>query len=218
MILSANDHVEVGIGRLYSPPFLGRFLLYRLFDINHTILICHQETGSVSASKQGNMAAMVAKYAPPAIIYAHCCFESAFANVDDLLSIPPVELPVPGDAACTERFKNLDIRLEQYNLALTEKLMVAYQQEPQRTMRIENTNYRVSGPINVVYWPTRIQAAHIVSHCIKVSLYNRNNKRNYDLESIPGWELSALDMEETGQPPVEVALKADTPDVQPTTM
>jgi len=210
-MLSANDHIEVGIGRLYGPPFLSRFLLYRLFDLNQAILICHRETSSVSASSHGKLTAMRATYVPPAVIYAHCCCESAIANVEELLRLPAVEIPAPANKAIIERLNDLAIRLEEYNLALTEKLIVAYEKEPRHTMPIEKSSYRVTGPINVAYWPDRIQSANIKRHCIKVSVSKWNTKTCYNIESVADWGLSAFDMEEVGQPPFEVNLERDTP-------
>lgn len=211
MMLSQNDYIEVGIGCLYAPPFLSRFLLYRLFECDQAILIYHRETSSSgSASSHGRVTTMVATYVPPTVIYAHCCFESAFANVEDLLRLPAAEIPVPKNAAIIERFNNLTIRLEEFNLGLTEKKIVAFEKEPRHTMRIGKSDYHVTGPVNVSYWPDRVQTGILKLRCIKLSVGKWNTKTSYNIESVGHWGLTALDMEEVGQPPIEVNLERVT--------
>lgn len=210
MILSENDYIEVGIGSLYGPPFLSRFLLYRLFESDQAILFYHRETGSVSASSHSKVTTMVATYVPPAVIYAHCCSESASANVEDLLKLPAKEIPVPTNATTIERFNDLAVRIEVFALALTEKKIIAFEKEHRQTMRIGESDYYVTGPVNVSYWPDRVQSANLKLRCIKLSVYKWNTEMSYNIQSVSNWGLTALDMEEVGRPPLEVNLERVT--------
>jgi hypothetical protein len=210
MTLSENDYIMVGIGHLYGAPVMSRFLIYRLYESNQTILIYHQQETRVSASIHGKVTEMVATCGWPTTVYVHSCSASAFANLNDLLELPATEMPVPRSVATIERFNNLTIRLESFDLAYTEKMLAAYENKPIRTLRIGKSDYDVTGPINVAYWPEKVQYEMLKLRCMKVSISTWNDKMSCNIESIANWSLTALDMEEGRQPTLEVTLKRRT--------
>jgi hypothetical protein len=207
MCLSENDYIYVGAGHLYGPPFLSRFLLYRLFDCNQAILIHHGETGVVSASSHGNVTKMVATEVPITVIYAHCCFESALVSMKELLKLPSVEIPMPRNAPIIKTFEEFAIRLEEFNLSLTEKMMFARENLPRQTLKFRESDYQVTGPVNVSFWPEKVLSSNLTFRCIKLSVAKSNTETDYNIQSDFDWGLTALDMEEDGQPPFEVNLE-----------
>jgi hypothetical protein len=207
MILSENDYIEVGTGHLYGPPFLSRFLIYRLFDCNQAILIYHREIGVVSGSRHGNVTISVATEVPITVIYVHCCFESAFANMKELLKLPGVEMQIPKNAPTIRRFDKFTILLEEFNLSLTEKILMANRRSPQQTLKLGKSDYQVAGPFNVSFWPEKVQLSNIKLGCIKVSVINSNKETDYNIQFGCDWGLAAVDMEENNQPPFEINLE-----------
>jgi hypothetical protein len=181
MTLSENDYIDVGIGHLYGPPFLSRFLLYRLLDCNQAILIHHRQESRVSASTHGKVVEMNVTVGWPTIVYVHYCSTSASVKLNDLLELPATEMPVPRSVATIERFNNLTIRIESFDLALTEKKLIAYEKMPRRTMRIRKSGYHVTGPIDVAYWPNKVQSGNVKVRCMKLSVGKWNNETNYNI-------------------------------------
>jgi hypothetical protein len=207
MILAENDYIEVGIGRLFSPPFLSRFLLYRIFESNQALLFHHLETGSVSATSQGKVTTMIATYIAPTVIYAHYCSKSASDNVEDLLKLPAKEMRVPTNTPTIEQFDDLDVRSEAFALPFSDKKIIAIAKEQRPTMAIGKSDYRVTGPVNVSLWPGKVQTAKLKICCTKLSVYKRNTKAHYNVQSVSNWSLTAFDMDEIQRAPLELSLE-----------
>jgi hypothetical protein len=208
MFLSKNDQIEVGLGCLYGPPFLSRFLIYRIFGSKRTILLRHKEAiVDSTVSTFGNVTEVSARFVHPTIIYVHCCFDSAFAGLDDLLRLPAVEMPVPKSAATIAQLEDVTVRLERLDVGYTEKIIVARETENQRTMRLEKSDFQVTGPIKITLWPSKAQIKDSKRRYIKVSVGISGSDIGYDLDSAGDWSLTALGMEDAGLTPLEVNLE-----------
>jgi hypothetical protein len=130
--------------------------------------------------------------------------------VENLLILPATEMPLPKNGVAVKSFDNLTIRIEPFDLVLTEKRIVAYEQVPRNTIRIASSNYRVTGPVNVSYWSDKVQPRNIKLHCLKVSVNDIDNGQSYNLESDGDWSLTAFDIEEDNLPILEVNLNLVT--------
>jgi hypothetical protein len=126
------------------------------------------------------------------------------------MRLPVVEIPVPGTGTTIKRLNNLTIGIQQFDLGLTEKIVVAFEKGHRHTMRIGESDYHVTGPVNVSYWPHRVQTGIVKLHCLKVFIRNGDSRTSYNIQSITDWQLTALDMEEVGEPRLEVSLERIT--------
>ncbi len=205
MILSPNDYIEVGVGQLYSPPFLSRILIYRFFDYGQAVLIYHRETSNIAIDNHSKGATMIATEIPPTLVYVHCCFESADISLSNLLKQQAVEIPMPTKLPVVEKFKNLSIRLEQFALKFTEKIIVTDKKEQQQMLFLGNSDYRVTGPVRILTTPEIIKSSNVKLNCIKASVTNINSETVSKAQSDFNWELTAVDMKHD-QVLAEVAL------------
>lgn len=211
MTLSKNDHVHVGIGHIYGPPFLARVLLYRLFESNCAVLIYHLKGGEVSDVFNLGKVQAVAAYGgqEPTQLRAHISSTSSSMELKDLLALPATQLALPIEGATSNSFGDVIIRVERFTLPFTEKLVTAYACLPQQELRISGSAYQVTGRVQIALWPDAVQSANLMQRCWKLSLCNLRHHKNYDLESGGDWSLTALDieMEEAFQATHEVSLE-----------
>ena len=206
MTISKNDPIMVGSGRLYGPPFLSRFLLFRLRKCNRAVLVYHRERSFSASSMCGSAVEMVAARRWPTTAYVQYCPDSALISVENLLKLPATEVPLPKNGVAVNSFDNLTIRIEPFDLMFTEKMIVAYAKVPQNTLKIASSNYHARGPVNISYWPEEAQSRDMKLHCLKVSVNDIHNGQSYNLESEWDWSLTAFDIEEDNLPILEVNL------------
>ena len=99
MTLSKNDHIYVGMGDLYAPPFVGRVLLYRLFECNCALLIYHPVGGGVSdvsdfgPMQQWQLIADTSRLNLQSI----SVLTSASMDIKDLLALPATQARIAGN-------------------------------------------------------------------------------------------------------------------------
>jgi hypothetical protein len=197
MTLAKNDHIYVGIGHIYCPPFLGRVLLYRLFECDCAVLIYHRELGSVSnVFAFGRVQAVAASGgSEPNQLMVHFSFASASVDLKDLLALPATQLALPEDGATASRFGDVNLRVERFSLPFTQRLIVAYACLPRRELRISGTDFQVAGRMDVSLWPNTVRSNTLERRCWKLSLCDVRRSISYDLESVSNWSLTALDIE-----------------------
>jgi len=210
MMLTKGDHIYVGIGHIYGPPFIARVLLYRLFDCNCAALIYHLQGSHVSAVHTfGKIQAMTASGGQkPTQLRAHLSLTSASMGLTDLLALPATPLELPEEGSTIHSFGDLAMRLEKFALRFTEKLILASEPLPLCQLGISGSAYHVTGRIDVSLWPEKVQAVNRKRQCWRLSLLNKKDNVNYDLESASDWSLTALDieMQDGFQPAHEVIL------------
>ena len=208
MVLSESDVILVGIGHLYGPPFLSRFLLYRLFDINRTVLICHKSTNEVATnSNYFTHASTVVQCGLPTKVYVHFCVESANATLEELLRLPANEISIKKNGTSYQRYNSLTISIEDSYWESTEKQVMVFRGLYQESVRLEQSEFCVSGPLHIARTPEKVVLAKMKSHCLKVYVSDSSSGINYNLHKNGNWELTALDMEDEGQPSFEVNLR-----------
>jgi len=207
--LSKDDHIFVGIGWLYAPPFLGRYLLYHLSDLGCSLLIYHsRERHASPVSVIGNVSSVEAsREGPPTDAYVHCSSRSGAAALADLLELPPIRITLPGDTPVDTVIGDLAVRVESVRLPLTEKLIMACGPLPSVDLGIVGSAYCVAGPMQVSYWPVKIQDRGAKQRCWKVAICNQRNATRYDPNSDCDWSLTALDMEQGLIPECAVTLQ-----------
>lgn len=211
MKLTELDQIDVGNGWLYGPPFLTRYLLYRLFDNHCSILIYHsrQEGGISSVMTENNLAItsnVASSEGPPSSIYVNSDTDSAFTPLEDLLRVRAVRFHLSPESATVAQIGNVAIQVEWFSLSITSKLLIAGELPALREFEIANSGYFVVGQMVVSSWPGTTMANKNRS-CWKVSVRNTKNNADYDLRSTCDWSLTALHKDQGPEPAFAVSLQ-----------
>ena len=195
MILSKNDHINVGIGHIYGAPFMGRVFLYRLFECDCAVLIYHLQDEEVSDVRTfGNVKAVAARGGcEPGELWVHISLTSASMDLEDLLALPATRITLQEDGFTIKSFGDVVIRIERFMLQFTEKLILAYAWFPQHKLTISGSAYYVIGCMDVSLLPEASQWKNQQRRCWKLSLYNIKHNRGYNLDSNSDWSLNVLD-------------------------
>jgi hypothetical protein len=212
MELTRMDHIDVGDGWLHGPPFLARYLLYRLFDCNCSLLVYHSqdESGISSVDTSGNLAVtsnVASSEGPPTSIYVNCDFESALTPISDLLTLSAVRLSLSTSSVTVATFGVVAVRVQWFLLPLTKKLLIAGELSPLVEFDMAKSGYYVTGPIGASSWPASVLSAQKKRPCWRVSVDNVAHQVNYNLQETSDWSLTALHKDGSREPSLIVTLQ-----------
>jgi hypothetical protein len=213
MELSEKDHIDVGAGWLYGPPFVATYLLYRLFDCNSSVLIHHRPEACVPAADSfpnvsfGDLTLttnVASAEGPPTAVYIHCDVACASTRVEDLLNLPADRLVLSMEVPTIAAFDDVVVRVERFPLHFTERLMIAGELAPLCDFWVAKSDYRVVGRIGVSFWPVGARPKKL--RVWKVSVENAQSNAIYNVQSACAWSLTAFHFEEGPESTIAVTL------------
>jgi len=195
MTLSKKDWINVGTGHLYCAPFMSRFLLFRLFDTNSSLLVYHSKSYT-SSTISGDSEAMVSMSTVswPTDVLAHFSSSSALLTLQQLLNLPSVQLKLSESTVTEQIFGKVKLHLEHYSAPISRKRIKAAENGELNEFNIIDSMYRVTGKVHMSNWPARIPLDGIGMSCWKISISNSKSIA-YDLKSNNNWNLTAFEME-----------------------
>lgn len=199
MELLLNDWIRVGSGNLYCPPFLSRFLLFRLYESGCCMLISHDSVGSTSNVTNDGIVTTLATIRFPKMILVHVCSKSATEAVDYLLKLPVKQFQLSESKATVGRLDSITFRIELYSLPFLRTRLVTYQNEKVKPFDIQGSSYRVVGPVDACKWPSTICLGEAGLRCWRVFVNDAESLINYDVTTSRHWSLTAMDVDEGGQ-------------------
>jgi hypothetical protein len=207
MILSNKDWIKVGIGSLYFAPFLSRFMLFRLYDSESSLLICQSVPCSSSEARPDkNTLVITATAIWPNTVSVHFMATTAIP-VLDLLALPPTQLQLSDRTATVSQFGHIQLCLESYAIPVSNKRIVAVRQSERKVFDIADSAFAVSGNAHVSRLQTGILLEGTRMRCWKVSLRNLEKGIDYDLNTTGQWSLMAFEMDESQPPRCEMRLE-----------
>jgi hypothetical protein len=205
MVFSKSAWIHFGAGRLYGPPFLTRCLLYRLHDINCSILVYHKPnvtSGSYVVTKKGSATITEMKSVCHAVteVYVHHVNSSTTA-LTKLVNSPPIQFNLSNTSNPRWVFGEIEVSLELLNLPCKEMFCAFPGRGRQFEQQISETAYWVRGPVVVDDLGKKLEqqsgtAQDTKMPCWKISMGDHSRREYYDLSTPREWGLSALRVEE----------------------
>jgi len=199
MELLLNDWIRVGSGNLYCPPFLSRFLLFRLYESGCCMLISHDSVGSTSSVANEDILTTLATIRFPKMISVHFCSKSATEAVDNLLKLPIRQFQLSESKATVVRLDSITFRIEFYSLTFLRTRLVTYESEKVKRFDIQGSSYKIVGPVDVCKWPSTICLGGAGLRCWRVFVSDAESLINYDVTSSRHWSLTAMDVDQGGR-------------------
>ena len=185
MKLSPTAWIDWGSGSLFSPPFRSSCLLFRLYDINYSLLAHHEPTGSCTfTGVENNVFSFKAVGGGMAeTLHVHHA-PSARHSVDDLLKLPSVELSLTGTSAFQRSFGEVALNLEPVILATEEMHMVGGDGHDVVEQQIGDTPYSLKSPGQAFNLGNGLPGTF---PCWKVSVTNASRREPYGFDKPRDW-------------------------------
>lgn len=191
---------------LYGAPFHARCLLYRLHDINCSVLVYHKPNVTAGPSKvtQGKFTTVShftsVCHAVTEVFVHHA--NSSTVAFSKLIDSPPIQLNLSddGNAHCT--FGEMAVMLEHFQLSAKEMFMTFPGRGRQFEEQISETSYWVKGPVAVASFGKELKeqtgsAEETKMHCWKLSVGDVSRKQYYDITESCNWSLTAMHIEKS---------------------
>ncbi len=218
-MLSTSSWFFFGAGELYGAPFRARCLLYRLHDINCSILIYHKRNiTSVNVNDQTRdqiirtlgplnsppfkVANVVASnYESVTEVLVHH-MGSSTVSLSELIDSSPIRLNLSEDTSPQCQLRGISVILELAHLPVKEMLRVYPEQDKMFEQPISETCYWVRGAVDVVENPFESvfqrmpEAQNSAMRSWKLSVGDPVSKEYYALSQSRNWELAALDVKD----------------------
>lgn len=224
MQIAKNEWIIVGAGKLFNAPFFSRVLLFRLHDIESSLLIYHDETHVVSEVNATAMAAktpelpninlshvfMATKVPGSPKISVHYCASSSSIAFQDLMNLPARRMSFDECASGVTNFGNIALRIEPFLLPCSKRLLLAHQGRPTLSFSVEGANSTVTGPVSFNGWPSRVPLDHTKWNCWRVFLYCIGPNGMREFYEHHHWSVAALDVGEEGQLDSMVQMEPNT--------
>jgi hypothetical protein len=210
MSLSRLDWVLFAPGRLYAAPFVSEYLLYRLNDIDQSLLLRIEE-GGVSTSEINHESLTIQTQVTlgwkPKCVFLHRS-ASARTPLRELGQMLPTPISL-GSSQQEHRLDAIRVSLEPFQLPSARAFLPLDKKAPSMVHEIERTKYSVSLPDSLVSAPDFAKSSldGVFFECYKVSIVNENTGRSYNLDSDQEWSLSALAMVIDWEPTYEGILR-----------
>jgi hypothetical protein len=182
-------------GRLYGAPFVSECLLYRLNDINYSLLFC-VESGTVSTTEVDPEARTIwtrAAVRKPKFVSLHRS-SSARTSLRQLGQIPPFQISL--ERSGKHRVGEITVFLELMRLPSNRGFVLLDMTAQPVAHKIQGTEYTVTLPDSLCSAPdfAKRPLDGVFFDCYRLSVVNEENGKSYDLDSDREWSLSALGM------------------------
>jgi hypothetical protein len=202
--LSSSVWIHTGTGCLYSPPFVSRCVVYRLYDISLSLLLYHDPTVSscVGAESDGGEIAVNTIWRQPEAIYVHLS-PSTNNSVEKLIEEPRTRLEIDNSCSSEQSFRDIALHVEPIRLPLKDMLIVGRGGDRVVDRRITNTAYCVRSSARLAAPGIDLGQSF---RCWKLSIFSRDKKRTYDHYSGQEWSLTAFSVEGDWRPVSEFRL------------
>lgn len=212
MILSRFDWVLFGPGRLYGAPFVSQYLLYRLNDIDYSLLFC-VESGTVSTTEVNDEARIIRTRAivrRPKIVILHRS-PSARTSLRELGQMPPIQISLEGSQR-KHRVDGVTVSLKPIRLPSNRGFLLLDKRVPSAAHEIEGTAFAVRMPDSLCTAPDFAKRTldGMFFDCYRVSIVNERTGKCYDFDSDQEWSLSALGMVHEWKPVYEGILQKES--------
>jgi hypothetical protein len=196
MSLSRFDWVLFGPGRLYGAPFVSQYLLYRLNDIDCSLLFC-VESGTVSTTEVNPEARTIQTRVTartPRVVFLHRS-SSARTSLRELGQIRPFQISLESSQE-KHRVDGVTVSLEPIRLPSNRGFLLLNKRAPSVAHQIEGAAYTVRMPDSLCTAPdfAKKPLNGIFFECYRVSIVNEQTGKCYDFDSDQEWSLSALGM------------------------
>lgn len=210
MKLSRFDWIIVGPGYLYNAPFVSQHLLYRLYNLDCSLLFS-VEAEAVSTTKidaDTRTARTRTETQKPKNAYLHFS-TSAETSLAELCKIPPLQISLLKTTERKWRLGCLIVSLEPWQLPSKRGLFLTDPSESYSSHKIDGTFYAVKTPGPLVRAPdlARETLDEVIYSCCKVSILNEKDGRLYDYDANLEWSLAALRLVHGCQSMYEAVLK-----------
>jgi hypothetical protein len=203
-VLSISSWIYYGLGNLYGSPFVTRCLLYRLHDIDCSILVYHKPNVTSGPSKViknefGSIVHMTSVCHEVTEVYVHYTNSSTVA-LSKLIDSSPIQLELSDKTSPRCVLGGINVILERFQLPCTE-MFSAFPSNGQFEQQISKTPYWVKGPVAVVNMGKQLEektesAQETKMRCWKLSVGNLSKKEYYDIGTSRKWSLAALNIEQ----------------------
>jgi hypothetical protein len=197
-MLSDSSWIYYGPGSLYGAPFVTRCLLYRLHDIDCSILAYHEQNVFSEPEFVGRKGdANVTHFQSTCYPVTRICFHqsnSSLSTREELLDLPSNHLDLSDTSNLQMSFDQARITVEHIQLSCKEMFAAFPNLNAQFEDQISGTDYQVKGSVVVKYMGEA--APEVKFRCWKLSVENLIQKKYYDTWTPLEWSLTALDIGE----------------------
>jgi hypothetical protein len=204
-MLSTSAWIYYGPGELYGSPFVTRCLLYRLHDINCSILVYHKPNVTSGPSKVikhkfATVTHLTSVCHAVTEVYVHYANSSTTALSKPVNSMP-IELKLSDNLSPQCTFGGTTVILKRIQLPCNEMFSAFPGRGRLFEQQISGTDYWVKGPVAVVDMGKELEektgaASEAKMRLWKLSVGDPSRRQYYDLSTAREWGLSALDVEE----------------------
>ena len=195
----------MGLERFSLLPFLSRCFLYRLYDINYSLLVYHEQ--NVSSTSETSVENELTTFhfdsvgSCPQTVYVQVA-PSAQESLEDLAKLPRSLIALSKTSTVQQSSGKITVSLEPFCLSRKEMFFIGSNHGSALQCQIEETAYKVttsSGPMGKIGTTGDFP-------CWKVSVMGNDGKGDYDLYSAHDWDLTALSIEKDWRPILEMRL------------
>jgi len=196
MELSTSDWIYHGPGELSSGVFLSRFLLFRVYELNCSVLVYHEPAvaGRFVDRMPLTMSYIVTR---PEAIYVHFASGSR-TTLDELKTVEPHRMTLSQDKPVEHVIGNLGIQAKPHGLSADGMVSFGWERNSTIEYPIANSAYCIQSQVPLLALGKQVPADDARLKCWKVILKSENGP--YDLISSRDWSLSAFDIEDDSQP------------------
>jgi hypothetical protein len=203
MKLSAAAWISCSSGVLFSRPFLSRCLLYRLYDVNYSLLVHHKPTVSSSyEGMQNGVFSFTCVASEADAIHIHLA-PSVRLKVTDLIKLPSIRLDLSKTSAGHRSLGEISIKVEPHLLPNKDMYIGGKERGSSFEQQIANTAYCVKGSRPAVNLGMGQEGER---QCWKVSVMSAARNQSYGLDSARDWSLTAAQLDDDCPPSMEMCL------------
>jgi len=204
LLLSPSDWIYLGPGRLYGPPFVSRFLLYRLHDADCCLLVSHEATVGSAFHNQQGLSVCEARVHEPTVAYVR--FATAVnASWVELSGLAPETVPLQEARNSTQKLGPITVRIHPQGLDLEKMHDLAAGEGG--IYPIGKTEYSVMSPASLFNIGKAVFSGcdqFSKFRCWRVSVAMERGNRKYDLQSDRHWTLTAAQLGDAWEPKLEL--------------
>jgi hypothetical protein len=206
--LCPSDWVLFSPGRLYCPPFVSQYLLYRLKNIDCSLLFrWESSTSSTEVDQEALIIQTRVTIRNPKEIRLHAS-SSARTSLIELGRARPIRVDLQNLGA-SYVVHGATVSLEPARLPSNRSYLILDKLAPSSVHEIEGTSYAAKIPNSLCSVPdfarNPLDGAFFESY--RVSVTNEQTGKQYDVNSDQEWSLSAFGMVIDGRPLYEGTLE-----------
>jgi hypothetical protein len=205
MRLLPYEWIFIGSGQLFASPFVSRVVLYRLYDINCSVLVYHKQLVSrVSSGHRGETTTFKCVVGTAEAVQVHVA-ASTRQGLNDMATLPSTLVDLSDAGEARGYLGKVALSVEPFALPVSKMLIAAGDSASILKHQVDDTSYHVSSRAPLA----RLGADAELStfRCWKVLVRNTITSEVYDINSTTEWSLTALTIDDDWQPKVEMRLE-----------